>query len=73
MKLVKYIFCLVVLFALVYSTGFCFFYGVTMEDWVFMLMSVCFAGLAYFWNVMFHLENNEYTKRVISILGKVME
>lgn len=73
MKLIKYIFCLVVLFALIYSTGFCFFYGVTLEDWVFMLMSAFFAGLAYFWNVMFHLENNEYTKKVTDILRKISE
>lgn len=73
MKLVKYIFCLAVLFALIYSTGFCFFYGMTMEDWVFMLMSAFFAGLAYFWNVMFHLENNKYTNRVVNILRKISE
>lgn len=73
MKLVKYIFCLAVLFTLIYSTGFCFFYGMAMEDWVFMLMSVCFAGLAYFWSVMFHLKSNEYTKRVTDILRKISE
>ena len=71
MKLIKYIFCVIVFFALIYFAGFCFFYGMVMEDWVFMLMSVYFIGLVYFWNMIFHLENNEYTNRVINILRKI--
>lgn len=71
MKIIKYIFCLAVLFALIYSAGFCLFYGMSMEDWIFILMSVCFAGLAYFWNVMFQLKGNEYTLRIINFLRKI--
>lgn len=71
MKLIKYIFILVVLFALFFAFGFCLFYGMSMEDWVFMLMSVCFASLAYFWTVMFQLKSNEYTCRLIEFLRSI--
>ena len=73
MEIIKYIFCLAVLFALIYSAGFCFFYGMAMEDWVFMLLCGFFAGLAYFWNVMFHLKDNGYTHMLIEFLRNIKE
>lgn len=71
MKIFKYIFTLIVLFALFYAFGFCIFYGISVEDWTFLLLAVFFAGLLYSWNLMMQPAKNEYTYRLIKFLRKM--
>ena len=71
MKMLKYIFTLAVLFALFYAFGFCVFYGISVEDWVFLLLAVFFAWLLYSWNLMMQPAKDEYTQRLIEFLRKM--
>lgn len=71
MKLIKYIFTLIVLFALFYALGFCVFYGMSVEDWVFLLLAAFFAGLLYLWNLLMQPVKNEYTRRLINFLREM--
>ena len=71
MKLLKYIFTLAVLFALFYAFGFCVFYGISMEDVVFIFMAVFFVSLLYVWNNIMQPAKNEYTHRLIEFLRKM--
>ena len=71
MKLLKYIFTLAVLFALFYAMVFCIFYGMSMEDKVFMFMAIFFAGLLYSWNLMMQPAKNEFTHKLIEFLRKM--
>lgn len=69
--MIKYIFTLAVLFALFYAMGFCIFYGISVEDWTFLLLAVFFAGLLYSWNLMMQPAENEYTHKLIDFLRKM--
>lgn len=71
MKLIKYIFTLIVLFALFYAFGFCIFYGMSMEDGVFMFLAIFFVGLLYIWNNIMQPAKNEYTHKLIEFLRKM--
>lgn len=71
MKLIKYIFTLVILFALFYVFGFCVFYGMSMEDGVFMFLAIFFVGLLYIWNNIMQPAKNEYTQKLITFLRKM--
>ena len=71
MKLIKYIFTLVILFALFYAFGFCIFYGMSMEDGVFMFLAIFFVGLLYIWNNIMQPAKNEYTRRLINFLKEM--
>jgi len=71
MKLLKYIFTLVVLFALFYAFGFCIFYGMSVEDWVFLLLAAFFAELLYLWNLLMQPAKNEYTYKLINFLKEI--
>lgn len=68
MKLFIYILSLIVLFSAIYCSIFCFFYGVAMEDWMFMFISAFFIGIAYYWNMAIKPFKNEYTNKIINIL-----
>lgn len=73
MKLIKYIFTLVILFALFYAFGFCVFYGMSMEDGVFMFLAIFFVGLLYIWNNIMQPAKNEYTRKLLKFLNEVAE
>lgn len=73
MKLIKYIFTLTVLFALFYAFGFCIFYGMSVEDGVFMFLAIFFVGLLYIWNNIMQPAKNEYTRKLLKFLNKVAE
>lgn len=71
MKLIKYIFILTVLFALFYAFSFCIFYGMSVEDKVFIFLAIFFAVLLYVWNNIMQPAKNEYTKKLITFLRKM--
>ena len=71
--MIKYIFILAVLFALFYAMGFCIFYGISVEDWVFLLLAAFFAELLYLWNLLMQPAKNEYTQKLFKFLKKVAE
>lgn len=71
MKIFKYIFTLIVLFALFYAFGFCLFYGMSVRDGVFMFMAVFFAILLYVWNNIMKPAENEYTYKLINFLKEI--
>jgi hypothetical protein len=71
MKMIKYIFTLAVLFALFYAFGFCIFYGMSVEDKVFIFLAIFFAVLLYVWNNIMQPAKNEYTKKLITFLRKM--
>lgn len=73
MKLFAYILSIVVLFSAMYCSIFCFFYGMAMEDWMFMFMSVFFAGIAYYWNMAIKPFKHEYSIKIINIIKKLAE
>jgi len=71
MKMIKYIFTLAVLFALFYAFGFCIFYGMSMEDKVFIFLAIFFAVLLYVWNNIMKPAENEYTYKLINFLKEI--
>ena len=70
-KLLMYILSIIVLFSAIYCSIFCLFYGITMEDWIFMLISIFFAGIAYYWNMAIKPFEHEYTIKIINVLKKL--
>lgn len=69
MKLFAYILSIIVVLCLVYVTGFLFFYGMSTEDAMILIMSAIFAGLTYFFCKMTQLEDNEYTRKLIKFIN----
>ena len=73
MKLVNYILIMAVLFSGLYCSGFCFFYGMSTEDGVFMFLSAFFAAITYFWYISMKPQEHEYTKKIIELLSQLKE
>lgn len=73
MKLIVYILTMLVLVAAIYCSVFCFFYGMSMEDGVFMFLSMFFGVIAYYWNLAMKPSKNEYTKKIVNIFAELGE
>lgn len=68
MKLLQFILGIIITLSSLCCSIFLFFYGVSIEDSVILLLSLFFLIISYIFSKIIDIKNNEYTVKIVNLI-----